>query len=149
MVAGVSSATEETGSTPLSSAAAAVSDTKETPRSFLNVARRNLTDEELAAPAARRFLIAEIERLDQLCMEHEPIISSFHEQRVLIAELQATARPARWVEILSSICLAVGSAGLGAAPSYFSIPSAKPVGLVVVCLSTILVVGGIAPKVWK
>jgi hypothetical protein len=149
MVVGTSSATEETGSTPLSSAAAAAGDAKETPRSFLSVARRNLTDEELSAPAARRFLIAEIERLDQLCMDHEPIISSFHEQRVTIAELRAAAHPARWVEILSSICLIVGSAGLGAAPSYFAIPNAQPVGLVVVCLSAILVVGGIAPKVWR
>ena len=149
MAAGQPSATEEAGSTPLSSAAVAAADAKETPRSFLSVARRNLTDEELAAPAARRFLIAEIERLDQICTENQVIVTEYHEQRVTIAKLQETTKPARWIEILSSICLAIGSAGLGAAPSYFSIPSATSVGVVVVALSAILLVAGIAPKVWK
>jgi len=88
MVVGKPSATEETGSTPLSPTIAADGETKETPRGFLSVARRNLTDEELSAPAARRFLIAEIERLDQLCTTHDGIITEYHDQRVIIARLQ-------------------------------------------------------------
>jgi hypothetical protein len=113
MALGKPSATEEAGSVPVSPGTAATADIKETPRSFLVVARRNLTDEELATPAARRFLIAEIERLDQLCTEYQGIVTEYHEQRITIARLQESARPSRWVEILSSVCLAIGAAGVG------------------------------------
>ena len=122
---------------------------KEAPRSFLLLARRNLTDDELSTPAVRRFLIAEVERLDQQCAETQGIVTEYHEQRITIAKLQESAKPTRWVEILSSVCLAVGAAGLGAATNYLTIKNGTPVGIVISCLSTIMLFFGIAPKVWK
>ncbi len=95
---------------------------KEASRSFLEVARRALTEEELSGPAARRFLLYEIERLDQLCAKNEPFAEKYHDQRVTIASLTEGAKISRWVENLSSICLAVGSVGLGASISFLTTP---------------------------
>jgi hypothetical protein len=143
------SATDEEGATPLSSSAITVVETKEATRGFLQVGRRNLSEEELSTPAARRFLIFEIERLDQSCSENVGFIEKYHDQRVTIASLTEAGKKSRWNEILSFICLSVGSAGLGAAPSYFAIPGAIIAGTVVFGLSVILVGTGIASRVWK
>lgn len=142
------SATEETGAKPVA-AAGTGSATKEPTRAFLNVARRDLTDEELASPAVRRFLIAEIERLDEICTDQRSFVTGFHDQRVTIAMLTEQASSSRWNEILFVLCLSVGSAGVGAAPSYFAIGGAAWTGSVILALSLILIGAGIASRIWK
>lgn len=67
------SETEEGGSTPIE-LSQAPPETKESMRSFLAQARRSLSEEELATPAARRFLIPEIERLDERCLSLDAIV---------------------------------------------------------------------------
>jgi hypothetical protein len=142
-------ATEEIGATPVVAAEGSAVDTKEPPRGFLQAARRGLSEEELSTPAARRFLISEIERLDALCIEQQDYAKQYHDQRVIIATLTEITKSSRWTEILSFVCLTVGSAGLGAAPSYLSIPGATPIGLVFMGLSAILVIVGVASRIWK
>jgi hypothetical protein len=143
------SETEETGATPLASAEIAAGATKEPARGFLQAARRGLSENELSTPAARRFLIAEIERMDLLCVENQSIVAKYHDQRVLIATLTEAAKASRWNEILSFLCLSVGSAGLGAAPSYLVVKGAESFGLVFLGLSVVLVLGGCASRMWK
>jgi hypothetical protein len=143
------SATEETGAIPVSSAISATSEVKESTRAFLQAARRDLTEDEAASPAGRRFLIAEIERLDLLCAEYQSLAQNYHDQRVEIATLKEAAKPVRWNQILSFVSLSIGSAGVGAAPNYFTIEGGVAVGLVVFGLSVVLVVVGIASQVWK
>lgn len=140
------SATEETGAQPV---AAQGVGTKEPARGFLNVARRNLTEEELASPGVQRFLIAEIERLDQLCADHQTFVTGYHDQRVTIAILSEQTKSSRWNEILFVVCLSVGSAGIGASSNYFSIVGAWPTGVVVLALSLILIGAGMASRIWK
>ncbi|WP_148309086.1 hypothetical protein [Sphingopyxis fribergensis] len=53
------SATEEAGSVPVSYPEVEGRE-KQEPRGFLGIARRDLSEDELATAAARRFLIAEI-----------------------------------------------------------------------------------------
>src|SRR6266446_888632 len=113
------------------------------------VLKRTLSEEELSTPAARRFLIFEIERLDQLCAESQTFVQNYHDQRVTIATLTESAKTSRWNEILSSLCMGIGCAGLGAAPAFITIPGASTLGWIITGLSAILVIGGIAPKVWK
>ena len=60
-----SSATDEAGSTPTTEGVPSSAEVKESARGFLNLSRRALSEEELSTPAARRFLIFEIERLDR------------------------------------------------------------------------------------
>jgi hypothetical protein len=143
------SATEDVGSTPTTFIGVGKApEEKEPARGFLQPSRRALSEEELSTPAARRFLIAEIERLDQECQESKEF-QKYHDQRVTIAALEVVVRASRWNEILSSICLAIGSAGLGAAPSYVTIPSLAAFGWIIFGLSTVLVAGGVASRIWK
>lgn len=144
-----SSASDERGSTPIPSDVDPASRAKEPARAFLDPARRALSEAELSVPAVRRFLIDEAERLDQECSELRPYVGKYHDQRVEIAVLTAENRSSKWIEVLSSICLAIGSALFGAAPSYFSIKEGFAVGVALLIASAVLIVGGIAPKVFK
>jgi hypothetical protein len=149
VAANLPSVTEEAGATPLAPAEIAAGETKEPTRSFLQAARRGLSEEELSTPAARRFLIAELERMDELCTTNQSYIDKYHDQRVIIAGLTESAKTSKWNEILSFLCLSIGSAGLGASPSYLSIPGAEKFGIVFLALSALLLIGGIASRVWK
>lgn len=141
------SATEEAGSTPVHSENAA--DQEKDARRFLTPARRDLSEEELASPAARRFLIAEIERLDTECADHKEIRQQYNDLRVEHARTQERGRRDKWNEVLSFVCLSVGSAGIGAAPSYMMEPTLAAVGWVFLGGSVLLVLIGVASKIWK
>lgn len=147
MVSRVAAATDEAGSTPAAADEVAASAIKEPSRQFLRLARRDLSDDELATPAARRFLIAELERLDEQNEEQRQIVALYHNQRVDIARLSSELGKSKYVELLSNVCLAIGSAGIGAAPSYFSLKDGTTIGLVILGLAVVLLVAGIAPKV--
>ena len=145
-VLGTTGPTDERGALPV-----AGGEVKEAGRSFLEVARRNLTEEELSSPGVRRFLLYEVERLDQLCVKYEPFVEKYHDQRVTIATLTEGAKTSRWIEILSSMCLAIGSAGLGASISFLTTPGTANVswGWIAFGLCAILTLTGAAPKVFK
>lgn len=149
MASTVNSATDESGSIPVPADVAAATQAKEPARAFLQSARRNLSDEELATAAARRFLIADLERLDQECAELQSYAEKYHDQRVTIAILTADAKKSKWNEILSFVCLSVGSAGLGAAPSYLTLKDGAALGYMLLAFSIILIAGGIASRVYK
>jgi hypothetical protein len=149
MSASKSSATEEIGSTPVPSASGSGGEVKESPRSFLQVARRNLTEEDFGTPAARRFLIAEIERLDVICATHEIVVTRYHDQRVTIAELTQETRVSRKNDILAFVCLSLGSVGIGAAPGYLALAGGGAYGAVILCGSVLLIGAGAISKVWK
>ncbi len=87
MVSGANSATDERGSVPIPAHVAAETQAKEPARAFLQSARRDLSDDELATPAARRFLIVDLERLDDRCAQLQSYEQRFHDQRVTIATL--------------------------------------------------------------
>lgn len=141
------SATEEAGSIALTGAG--YSNIKEPARSFLDSGRRNLREEEIDSPAARRFLIAEIERLDQVCAELDSYKDQYHDQRVELTQLRAEKTKSIFHEILSTFCISVGFAGLGAAPNYLAVAGAERFVLIVIGLSAVLVAGGFITKAWK
>jgi hypothetical protein len=143
------SATDESGSVPVGAEEVAATAAKEPARAFLQSARRNLSDAELSTPAVRRFLIAEIERLDKECMELEEFERQYNNQRVEIATLTASARASRWNDILSFVCLSIGSAGIGAAPSYLSLKDGATIGVMIALLSSVLVVVGVTSRVLR
>ena len=141
--------TEEAGALPIAAAQGGGSVETKGQRGFLQVARRNLREEELANPVAVRFLIAELERLDEYCGEARSIVTEYHTQRVTIATLQEAAKPSKKLEILSALCLSAGSVGIGAAAKYISVPSAEGTGYVILAVSILLVIAAIVSKVWK
>jgi hypothetical protein len=141
------SPTDETGALPPPGGEASTS--KEPARGFLAAARRNLTAEELASPGALRLLIAELERLDQVCAEQQGIVLKYYDQRETIASLTERTQTSKWTEILFISNLSVGAAGIGAAPAYFTIADGKWAGVVVLALSLILVSLGVASRIKK
>ena len=149
MVSKTAIATEEAGSVPAAPDELAATAVKEPTRGFLRSARQDLSEEDLSTPAARRFLLAEIERLDNLTEEQKFFVQKYYDQKVEIASLTVGAEKSKWIEVLSSVCLAVGCAGVGAAPSYISLKDGTVIGLMIMGFSVILVIIGIVPKVVK
>jgi hypothetical protein len=143
------SATDEQGSIPSPSEEDDAAPPKESPRGFLQTSRRELTEEELSTPAARRFLIFEIERLDKECVDHRQYIEQYHDQRVIIATLEEKIHRSRWSEVLSTLCISAGSVGVGAVPSYLTAPNMQSYGYVILGVSSILILAGVASRIWK
>lgn len=141
-------ATEEAGSQPLGDASNGVS-AKQEPRRFLDLARRDLNEEELSSPAARRFLIAEIERLDGDCANYKATHLEFIDLKVENATLLEAQKKSRWNEILSFVCSTIGAAGIGAAPSYMTVAGLHGVGWVLAIGSAILVIVAVLSRLIK
>lgn len=141
-------ATDESGSTPIP---AAEQDKRGEVRrrAFLSSARRDLREDELDSPAARRFLIEEIERLDRECDDYKDLNRDYNDLRVKYARLDERASKQKWLEVLSFVASAVGAAGLGAAPSYIGATGLAPVGWVFAIGSSILVLSGVIFRVMK
>lgn len=141
------SPTDEAGSVP--SPPEVQNDDKKSSRGFLRTAARDLSEEELGTAAARRFLIAEIERLDQECDETRQLRQDHNDLREQYARLDEKTKSTRWTELLSFVTLSVGSAGIGAAPSYISVEEAATMGWVMLAFSSLLFLTGVASRVFK
>jgi hypothetical protein len=141
---------DEGGATPLNSADAKAG-TKESPHSFLASVRRNLSEDEASAPGVTRFLLSELEQLGGRCSELEVISSKYNDLRVDNAVLEARVKSSKWHEVLSGLCLAAGSAGIGGSSRFITAADSAQhdTGVVLLVVSTILVLAGIASKVWK
>jgi hypothetical protein len=102
-------------------------------------------DEQELSTVARRFLIAEINRLVEENQQLKQFKEKYHDVDKRLAVLKETLKPFRTNEFLSSVCLATGAAGLGAAPSFLSLNLYG--WYVFVAVSGVLIVAGIAAKV--
>ncbi len=101
-------------------------------------------DRELSR-AAKRFLVAEINRLVDENRQLKQFKDKYHDVDKKLAILRETLRPFRINELLSSVCLIAGSAGLGAAPSFLSLNTYG--WYVFVGISALLVIAAIAARV--
>lgn len=154
----ISAATDETGATPLS--AEEVSGEAKEPRAFLQAARRNLTEDEAASPAGRRWLIYDIERLDRECTSyrkdiqdlrgrHDTLMEQNTNLKVEVGALKGAARVSLRNEILSYLCFSAGSAGLSVLPGYLSAPATAQLATIGLVVAGLLFFGGVALRVWK
>jgi len=141
-----SEATEEAGSRPIGPNEADTAQTYER-RGFLASARRNLSEDEAASPAGRRWLIAELERLDGEYADYKELQKTHSDMRVRLATLEEAQRRSRWLEILSYVSVSVGSAGIGAAPSYITADKLASAGWVMMTGAAILIIVGVLAKV--
>jgi hypothetical protein len=153
------SATEETGATPVQQDQEAVA-AKESARSFLQAARRNLTEEEASSPAGIRWLTHDVERLDHECSElreqmddlqarYDVLKEQYNDKRVELETIKGATRTSVRNEALTYLCLSVGSAGLGACPGYLSVQGATSLATIGIVISGLLVLGGIVLRMWK
>lgn len=136
-----SEATEDSGAIPVQRRHTA-SGGKQEPRQFLRTARRDLSEDELTSPAARRFLIAEIERLDERCLDLRLTENNYHDLRVENAKLTQGLKENRRIDVLLFVCSAVGAAGIGSSPSFIGISQLNGAGWVILVFSAILLLVG-------
>lgn len=108
--------------------------------------RRELTDEELAAPAVQRMLLDEIERLDSELTDQRQYRDQFHEVDKVHAALQEKFKTKISIEILHVACIAIGGAALGYATSNWG---SQPVGWISLVFGGVLLVAGIIAKAVK
>jgi len=115
-------------------------------------------DEKELSTVARRFLIAEINRLVEENQQLKQFKDKYHEldKKVVVLEkyhvldkklavLKETVKPFRRNLFLSSVCLVAGAAGIAAAPSLLSVN--QYVWYVFVIFSGLLLIAGIAARV--
>jgi hypothetical protein len=102
-------------------------------------------DAKKPSPLVERFLITEINRLVEENQQLKQFKDKYHDADKRLAVLKETLKPFRTNELLSSVCLAIGSAGLGAAPSFVSLNSYG--WYIFVVVSALLVLAGIAARV--
>ncbi len=138
--------TEEAGSEPVARPTGGV---KQEPRGFLRLAQNDLNEEELASTAARRFLIAEIERLDKECDILKSATSELLDLKVKNATLAEAQKKSRWNEVLSFACATLGAVGIGAAPSYFAAASLQQTAWTLLVGSALLVIISVLSKVMR
>lgn len=103
------------------------------------------TDDKELSRVAKRFLVAEINRLVDENQQLKQFKEKYHDADKKLAVLKETLRPFRINELLSSVCLIAGAAGLGAAPSFLSLNSYG--WYVFVTISALLVTAAIGAKV--
>ena len=97
---------DETGAAPVKTDAR-----KE--RKVLSALPRELSKEEFKSPGSQKWMLAELERLDEESRELKGIRDMYSNLRVEHAIAQANLRVSLSFEILSGALLAVGSAMLG------------------------------------
>jgi hypothetical protein len=103
------------------------------------------SDEKELSTVAKRFLVAEINRLVEENQQLKQFKDKYHDADKRLAVLKETHKPFRANEFLSSVCLMAGSAGLGTAPSFLSLNSYG--WYIFVGVSAALLIAGIAAKV--
>jgi len=108
-------------------------------RRSLSKLRRELSDDELTSPAVQRLLIDEIERLDRQVSDLETYRRGFYETEKRAAVLEQKVSVSRSSEIIFAVCLCVGAAALGYAPSLWS---HQPSGYLSIAFGAILIIGG-------
>jgi hypothetical protein len=102
-------------------------------------------DEKELSTVAKRFLIAEINRLVEETQQLKQFKEKYHEVDKKLAVLKETTKPFRRNVFLSSACLIAGAAGIATAPSVLSISQFG--WYVFAVVSAMLLIAGIAARV--
>jgi hypothetical protein len=102
-------------------------------------------DERELSTVAKRFLIAEINRLVEENKQLKQFKEKYHEVDKKLAVLKETTKPFRRNVFLSSACLIAGAAGIATAPSVLSISQFG--WYVFAVVSAMLLIAGIAARV--
>src|SRR5438552_245620 len=102
--------------------------------------RRELSDDELSSPAVQRLLLEEIERLDREVSDLERYRNGFHDVDKRCAVFQQRIKRVLASEVIFAVCLCVGAAALGYAPSMWT---HQPTGYLSIAFGSILILGGV------
>ena len=111
-------------------------------RSFSKL-RRELTDDELSAPAVQRLLLDELDRLERDVAEQSQFRDRYHAADKRASVLEEKIKHWEATEIAHILCLTAGSALIGYSPSVWDHP---PVGYLALTIGAILVIGAVVAK---
>lgn len=114
-------------------------------KSFSNL-RRELKEDELNAPAVKKLLIDEIERLERENNNLLDYQDKYHSADKSKAVLEQKLKTHLSQDIVSGGCMTVGAAALGYAPSLWS---NQPTGIITIIFGCILILCGIIAKAVK
>jgi hypothetical protein len=87
--------------------------------------------------------------LDDRCRELEKIENDYNELRVENAGLQSKLKTAKWIEVMSGLCLAGGSACVGLGFRLLGVDGAQGPGYILLAMALLLLLAGIFSKVFK
>ncbi|WP_287591786.1 hypothetical protein ACS18Q_17510 [Vibrio sp. Vf1514] len=114
-------------------------------RSFTKL-RRELEEEELNSPAVQKLLIDEIERLERENIDLVNYQDKYYQVDKAKAVLDQKLKTSISQEIISGVCMTVGAASLGYAPTLWA---HQPSGWIAIIFGGVLIVGGIIAKAVK
>ncbi|WP_163934370.1 hypothetical protein [Paraferrimonas sp. SM1919] len=112
-------------------------------QSFRQV-RRELTEEELASPAAQRLILDELDRLEEENVSLKRLRTEFHTVDKKASVLNEKLKRHNALDILSSAALAAGSLSLGYAPKVWAADTAT--GPIFLVIGIVLIASGIWAK---
>lgn len=115
-------------------------------RRSLSKVRRELSEEELKSAAVQRMLIDEIERLERENIDLCDYRDKYYESDKRASTLEEKDKERISTQVLFGVCLTVGAALLGYAPSLWQ---SQPGGWLSIVFGGVLIAGGIASKVVK
>lgn len=106
---------------------------------------RELSEEDLSNPPVQKFLLGEIDRLEERIQQLEDFEKQFHENDKERAVLEEKLKTSNAYEILYSFCLAFGSGLIGLTPTF----EFADKGWILFVLGVILLFCGILTKYKK
>jgi len=112
-------------------------------RAFSHV-RRELSEEEMASPGARRLLLDALDGLEREYAELRSVRDQFHRADRDAAILREQLKVQIAADVVYGTGLAIGFGLIGIVPEIWD---RKPYGMVVLFLAIILILGGIVAKV--
>lgn len=158
MTGRAASATDETGAVLTPPVEHGVQ--KASPRDFLDDTRRKLTQDEAASAAGIQWFQYEIERLDsegkglkadlsELLRKNEALTEDYNNKRVELEALRGSSAASKQNEILSTLIISAGTAGISVASIYLVDPHTEMFAKTVLGVSILLVAAGIFLRKWK
>jgi hypothetical protein len=107
--------------------------------------RRQLQEADLASPGVQKLLLDDLERAEAHNNILEGYIERYHQADKRAAVLEERLKSEKTIEIMFGVGISVGSALVGAAPSFWEQPHYA--GPVVLSLGGLLIVGSIFARI--
>jgi len=101
----------------------------------------------LQSSAVQRMLIDDIERLEKEKFDLTEYQDKYHNSDKKAAVLEEKLKASVAQEVIFGVCLTVGAAAIGYAPTVWD-PN-KPTGWIAIVFGVVLIIGGIVSKVVK
>ena len=113
------------------------------PASALSGIRRDLTDEELSSPGARKLLIDRLDQAEIQIVDLKDFRDRFHAADKQVAVLIQKTNRDTAAEVLYGVALSVGAIFIGLAPSAWA---TQPFGWLSLLVGIVLMIGAVISK---